>query len=107
MYVRGEWFGIVNGQILSIFDSYLSVTHLYFCFQTITLVNVSGFSPNLVCALILQRSDLGLLMGKFRQSLIELSAHHTIVSHFYLFCCRSMPTRKKCFVSLDSFEPGA
>ena len=33
----------------------------------ITLVNFNGFSPNLVYALILWRSDLGLLMGKFRQ----------------------------------------
>ena len=27
--------------------------------------SVNGFSPNLVCALILCRSGLGLLMGKF------------------------------------------
>ena len=30
-------------------------------------VNINEFSPNLVCALILWRSGLGLLMGKFRQ----------------------------------------
>ena len=28
-------------------------------------MNVNGFSQNLVCALILWRSGLGLLMGKF------------------------------------------
>ena len=33
----------------------------------ITWVYVNGFSPNLVCALILWSSGLGLLMGKFRQ----------------------------------------
>ena len=32
------------------------------------------FHQNLVCALILWRSGLGLLMGKFRQILTELSA---------------------------------
>ena len=37
-------------------------------------VNVNGFSPNLVCALILWRSGLGLLMGKFHQILMEFSA---------------------------------
>ena len=54
-------FGIVNGQILSIFDSYLPMTDLYFHFWMITLVNGNGFSPNLVCALILFR----MLMGNF------------------------------------------
>ena len=29
-------FGIANGQILSIFDSYLPATHPYICFRTIT-----------------------------------------------------------------------
>ena len=41
-------------------------------------------SPNLVCALILWRSGLGLLMCKFRQFLTELSAHHTKVAGYYL-----------------------
>ena len=40
----------------------------------ITLVNINVFSPNLLCALIFERSGLGLLMSKFRQILIELSA---------------------------------
>ena len=35
---------------------------------------MNGFSPNLVCALILWRSGLGLLIGKFYQILMELSA---------------------------------
>ena len=48
--------------------------YLYFHFQMITLVNISGFSPNLACALILWRPGLGLLMGKFLQFLTELAA---------------------------------
>ena len=47
------WFGIANGQISSIFDSYLPMTFPYFCFRMITWVNINGFSPNLVRALIL------------------------------------------------------
>ena len=30
-------------------------------------VTINGFSPNLVCALVLWKCSLGLLMGKFRQ----------------------------------------
>ena len=52
------WFGIANGQSSSIFDSYQPATHPYFVFNTITWVNTSGFSPNLVYALILWRSGL-------------------------------------------------
>ena len=47
------WFGIANGQISSIFNSYLSVTRPYFHFRTITRLNVNGFSSNWVYALIL------------------------------------------------------
>ena len=48
----------------------------------ITRVNINGFSPNLVCALILWRSGLGLLMGKFRQILTELCAQEKPVFSF-------------------------
>ena len=48
----------------------------------ITCVNINGFSPNLVCALILWRSGFGLLMGKFRQILTELSARDTPIFSF-------------------------
>ena len=41
-----------------------------------------NFSPNLVCALILQRSGLGLQMGKFSQFLTDLSACHMSVFSF-------------------------
>ena len=38
------------------------------------MINVNGFSLNLVCLLIFWTSGLGLLMGNFRQFLTELSA---------------------------------
>ena len=72
------WFRTANGQILSI----LPTTHLYFCFWMITWVNINGFSPNLICGLILWESYLGLLMGKFCQFFTELSACHTSVFSF-------------------------
>ena len=37
----------------------------YIRFQMITLVNITECSPNLVCALIVLRSGLGLQMDKF------------------------------------------
>ena len=62
---------------------HLSVTGpSVFNFQMITCMHVSGFSPNFVCALILWRPDLGLLMGNFCQFLTELSAHHLLYYHF-------------------------
>ena len=51
-------------------------------FRMITWVNINGFSPNLVCALILWKSGLGLLMGKFRKILTELSARDTPIFSF-------------------------
>ena len=48
-------------------------------------LNPSGFSTNLICALILMRSGLGLLMGKFRQCLTELSARDKIMVGYYPF----------------------
>ena len=66
-----------NGRV-----SWFQISHLYvhlsvhlplsiqnFCLWTITLVNINGFSPNLVCALIMWRSGMGLLTGKFCQFL--------------------------------------
>ena len=53
-----------------------------FRFRMITWVNFNGFSPNLVCALILWRSGLWLLMGKFRQIFTELSARDTPIFSF-------------------------
>ena len=77
------WFGIANGQISSIFDGVICPRHTHiFHFQMITWLNINGFSPNLVCALILWRSGLGLLMGKFRQILTELSPQDTPIFSF-------------------------
>ena len=45
--------------------------------------NFSKYQPNLVCALILWRSALGLLMGKFCPFLTELSAHVTSIFYFH------------------------
>ena len=61
----------------------LSACHMsiFFGFRMIILLDINGFSPNLVCTLILWRSGLGLLMGKF-QFLTELSAHHMSVFLF-------------------------
>ena len=58
------------------FFSYLPALHQYFSFRTITLVNLNGFSPNLICALILWRSALRLLSGKFRQFLTVICLLH-------------------------------
>ena len=60
-----------------------SVCPSVFRFQMITRININGFSPNLVCALILWRSGLGLLMGKIHQMFTELSACHTIMAGYY------------------------
>ena len=58
---------------------------IFSIFKMITLVNVIGFSPHLVCAFILWRSTLGLLIGRFRQFLTELSARDTIMAGYYRF----------------------
>ena len=60
-----------------------SVHTSVFRFWMITWVNINGFSPNLVCALILWRSGLGLLLGKFRQIFTELSARDMIMEGYY------------------------
>ena len=49
------------------------------CFPDYNLVNINEFSSNLVCALILWWSGLGLLMGKFRLFLTVTSAVHRSV----------------------------
>ena len=53
-----------------------------FRFRMITWVNINGFSPNLVCALILWRSGLGLLIGKFHWILTELTARDMPIFSF-------------------------
>ena len=53
-----------------------------FWFPDDNLVNNKGFSPNLLYALTLRRSGLGLLMGKFCQIFTELSARDTSIFSF-------------------------
>ena len=47
-------------------------TSVFFFLLIINQVNINGFSPNLVCALILFSSGFGLLMGKFLQFFTEI-----------------------------------
>ena len=54
----------------------------YFRFWIINSVNVNGFSPNSVYALILWSSGLGLVIGKFRLFLTELSVRDTSLFSF-------------------------
>ena len=60
-----NWSGIANGEILSILTVICPPIFCpYFGLWTITLVNINGFLPNLVCSLILRRSSLGFQKGK-------------------------------------------
>ena len=86
--------GFLMGKFCQIFDRIIWPLY-YFHFRRIwriTWVNFNGLSQNLVWALILWRSGLGLQMGTFHQLLKELSAHHTIMAGYYhfvvvVFCC--------------------
>ena len=79
----GGYYGFMLVVLVSLHLSvHLSYIHLYFRFRTITWVNVNGFSPNLLCELILWRPSLGLLMGKLSKFLTELSAHDTSIFSF-------------------------
>ena len=62
------WTSVLRASVL-----FPSVFH----FRMITWANINGFSPNLVCAVILRRCGLGLLMGKFHQIVTELSVRDT------------------------------
>ena len=85
-------FGIANWQISSKFDGVFCPIHAHiFVFGTISWVNVKGFQPNLIHALILRRSSLGLLMSKFPQCLTELSARDTIMAGYYSLTFYSNP----------------
>ena len=63
----------------------------------VNTVNINGFSPNLVCALILWRSGLGLLMGKFHQFFTELSGRDLPI---FLFLDDNLSKRKWIFSKL-------
>ena len=78
---RVLWFHVGRPFVrLPISPSYVRLS--IFRFRMITWVNFSGFSPNLVCALILWRSGLGWLMGKFCQIFMELPAKDTPIFLF-------------------------
>ena len=62
----------------SLFLTVICLQHV----SILTSVNLHGFSQNLVYALIVWRSGLGLLIGRFVQFLTELSAHDTSVFSF-------------------------
>ena len=68
-----HWMSVCLSVCLSIRPS-ISHTSVRISFPDDNLSKHNGFSPNLVSALILWRSGLGLLMGNFRQILTELSA---------------------------------
>ena len=59
-----------------------SIRPTIFRFLMITWVNVNGFSPIFVYALILWRYGFGLLMGKFHLLLTKLSARDTPIFSF-------------------------
>ena len=61
---------------------HLSYIRPYCCFRMITWINVNGFSPNLVSALILWRSVLGLLIRKFCQFWADLSVRDKSIFSF-------------------------
>ena len=94
IYIVKICFGNANGQILSIFDRVTCLRHVHIFIRTIWL-NINGFSPNLVCALILWRSGLGLLMGKF----FNFWQIYQPVTHPY-FCFRTIT-----WLNLNWFSP--
>ena len=83
------WANFVN-----FWQSYLPTTHPYFHFWTITLVNINGFSANLVCALIVEIC-FGIANGQI-SSIFDsyLSAIHP----YFTF-------RTMTWVNLNGFSP--
>ena len=77
--IQGKW-------VLTHFIPCHSIVAGYYGFMLVVHLSVRSSihpsGPNLVCALILWRSDLGLLMGKFHHFLTELSARNTAVFWF-------------------------
>ena len=71
MIVVGYYHFILVVLVSILLSACLLSVHPYFHFRMITWVNDCGLTPNLVCVLILWRSCLGLLMGKFRQFLTD------------------------------------
>ena len=66
MYIRGEWFGIINEQITSILTGYLPATRLFSILDDNLLKYQSIFTTLGMCIDIMEIS-LELLIGKFCQ----------------------------------------
>ena len=81
--------------------------HLYFCFRTITWVNVSWFSPNLVCALTLWRSGLRLLKGQFSPflTIICLRYDNGEVLSFHILILQKVSFLCSCSLTLVLLNP--
>ena len=81
------YYGFTLDVCVSVCPSISPTSVLFLCpsvfhFRMINCVNINGFSPNLVHALILWRSGLGLLMSKFCQILTKLSAQDMPIFSF-------------------------
>ena len=89
--ILARYYGIILVLRVSVYPSVQCPS--VFCIRIITWVNVSGFSVNLVYALILWRCSLGLVMGKFSQFLTELYARDMIIAGYYRFTFLLKKTR--------------
>ena len=101
-------FWIANGQISSNLDRDLPAIHPYFTFRRITWVNLNGFSPNLICALLLLRSAVGLLFAKFRKFLTVICPWHDsggVLSFHVLFQVKIFLISSKLLTRLSTLEP--
>ena len=78
------WFRIASGQISSIFDIYLPATHPYFCFSTITWVNITGIHQTWYLHWYCQDVVLNCYWANFI-NLWQLFAHYTIMAGYYCF----------------------
>ena len=88
----------------------LSTRQSYVCtsvfrFRMITWVNINGFSPNLLWALILWRSGVGLLMDEFCQIFTELSARDTIIVGYHSLMSLFYGELRKIIPELSSDTP--
>ena len=70
------------GKFRQIFTELSAQDTPIFSFPDDNLVNNKGFSSNLLYALTLRRSGLGLVMGKFSQIFTELSARDMPIFSF-------------------------
>ena len=99
------WFSRWSSMCL-ILSVHLSVIHCpYFHFRVITRIIINVFSPSFVYALILWRSGVVLLLGKFHHFLTELSSRHTIVAGYYRFTFLILFILKTCLYNFDPLKP--